>query len=160
MVQFLSINFFSFITSIFVGFFKSSHFLCHPVVAQFFSFFLLTFESSGKAISISRQVFSFLSFSTVSGRSSSIVRPVITDTPDVIVIPLTFMSLQVNVHSTCQYPITTHVYIRSRDVTSHLIVSVSVFRLCNCCASPHNVYVSCGLLHYITSCIYCQLVVS
>ena len=35
MVQFLSINFFSWISSIFVGFFKSSHFLCQPV------FFLL-----------------------------------------------------------------------------------------------------------------------
>ena len=31
MVQFLSINFFSWISSIFAGFFKSSHFLCHPV---------------------------------------------------------------------------------------------------------------------------------
>ena len=32
MVQFLSINFFSWISSIFVGFFKSSRFLCHPVL--------------------------------------------------------------------------------------------------------------------------------
>ena len=32
MVQFLSINFFSWIYSIFVGFFKSSLFLCHPVL--------------------------------------------------------------------------------------------------------------------------------
>ena len=31
MVQFLSINFFSWISSIFVGFFKSSRFLCHSV---------------------------------------------------------------------------------------------------------------------------------
>ena len=31
MVQFLSIIFFSWISSIFVGFFKSSCFLCHPV---------------------------------------------------------------------------------------------------------------------------------
>ena len=31
MVQFLSIKFFSWISSIFVGFFKSSRFLCHPV---------------------------------------------------------------------------------------------------------------------------------
>ena len=31
MVQFLSINFFSWISSIFVGFFKSSRFLCDPV---------------------------------------------------------------------------------------------------------------------------------
>ena len=28
MVQFLSVNFFSWISSIFVGFFKSSHFFC------------------------------------------------------------------------------------------------------------------------------------
>ena len=31
MVQFLSINFFSWISSIFVGFFNSSRFLCHSV---------------------------------------------------------------------------------------------------------------------------------
>ena len=33
-VQFLSINFFSWISSIFVGFFKSSRFLCHPVLRK------------------------------------------------------------------------------------------------------------------------------
>ena len=33
MVQFLSINFFSWISSICVGFFKISRFLCHPVQA-------------------------------------------------------------------------------------------------------------------------------
>jgi len=36
MVQFLSINFFSWISSILVGFFKSSRFLCHPVHASLF----------------------------------------------------------------------------------------------------------------------------
>ena len=35
MVQFLSIIFFSWISSIFVGFFKSSIFLCHPVFCCF-----------------------------------------------------------------------------------------------------------------------------
>ena len=35
MVQFLSIIFFSWISSIFVGFFKSSLFLCHPVHRNF-----------------------------------------------------------------------------------------------------------------------------
>ena len=34
MVQFLSIIFFSWISSIFVGFFKSSFFLCHPVFVR------------------------------------------------------------------------------------------------------------------------------
>ena len=38
MVQFLSINFFSWISSIFVGFFKSSRFLCHPVPMVFYKF--------------------------------------------------------------------------------------------------------------------------
>ena len=38
MVQFLSINFFCWISSIFVGLFKSSRFfLCHPVVTNFIS---------------------------------------------------------------------------------------------------------------------------
>ena len=32
MIQFLSINYFSWIFSIFVGFFKRSHFLCHPIL--------------------------------------------------------------------------------------------------------------------------------
>ena len=32
MIQFLSINFFSWISSIFVGYFKSSRFLCHSVL--------------------------------------------------------------------------------------------------------------------------------
>ena len=31
MIQFLSINFFFWISSIFVGFFRSSRFFCHPV---------------------------------------------------------------------------------------------------------------------------------
>ena len=34
MVQFLSINFFSWISSIFVGVFKSSRFFCHPVFRE------------------------------------------------------------------------------------------------------------------------------
>jgi len=54
---------------------------------------VLMFESSGTAISNSRQVFSFLSWSTVSGQFASIVRSVITGTSHIIVILLTHMAL-------------------------------------------------------------------
>ena len=55
--------------------------------------FVFTFESIGVAISISRQVFSFLSYSTVSGRFVSTVRSVTPGTSHIQVVPLTFMAL-------------------------------------------------------------------
>ena len=55
--------------------------------------FVLKFKSSGMAISISRQVFSFLSCSTVSGQFASIVWSVITGMPNIIAILLTFITL-------------------------------------------------------------------
>jgi len=60
---------------------------------SFLVLFALMFESSGLAISISRQVFSFSSQSTISGRFASIVQSVITVTSHIIVVPLTFMTL-------------------------------------------------------------------
>ena len=45
---------------------------------SFSVYFVLTFELSGMALSISGQVFSLLSCSTVSGRFASIVQPVMT----------------------------------------------------------------------------------
>ena len=59
-----------------------------------FIFLLLTFESTGMAISIRMQVFSFfLSSSTTSGRFASIVRSVITGTSHITMVPLTFKTL-------------------------------------------------------------------
>jgi hypothetical protein len=55
--------------------------------------FVLMFESCRMAISISRQVFCFLSCSAISGQFASIVRSVITGTSHIIVEPLTFMTL-------------------------------------------------------------------
>jgi hypothetical protein len=49
------------------------------------------------AISINRQVFSFLSCSALPGQFASTVRPVIPGTSHIIVVPLTF-----KVHSTCK----------------------------------------------------------
>jgi hypothetical protein len=54
---------------------------------------VLTFESCGMAISISKQVFSFLSRNTVSGWFASIVQSVITGASHIIVVPLIFMTL-------------------------------------------------------------------
>ena len=59
-----------------------------------FSVFLeLTFESPGMAIVISRQVFSFLSCSTISVQFASIVWSVINGMPNIIAISLTFTTL-------------------------------------------------------------------
>ena len=58
--------------------------------------FVLTSESSGVAISISMQVFSFLSCSTVSGWYASVVWSVITGTSYITVVPLTFNLLKPN----------------------------------------------------------------
>jgi len=62
-------------------------------VLSFSVCFVSTFELSGMAILISRQVFSFLSCSTISGQFPSIVRSVITGTFSIVVVPLTFMIL-------------------------------------------------------------------
>jgi len=45
-----------------------------------------------------------------------------------------------------------------RQISSHLIVSVGVFRWCKCCASYNIMF--CVLLPYSTSCIYCKFVAS
>jgi hypothetical protein len=63
---------------------------------------VLMFESSGMAILISMQVFYFLSCSTISGQFASNVPSVITGTFHIIVVTLTYMTLQVYVCSTCQ----------------------------------------------------------
>ena len=63
--------------------------------------FLLTFESSGMAISISKQIFSFLSCRTVSGRLTNIVQFVITGTSHIMVVLLTFMTLSQHLSLTC-----------------------------------------------------------
>jgi len=54
---------------------------------------MLKFETSGMAISICRQVFSFLSCSTTLGQLASIVQSGITGMSHIIVVPLTFMTL-------------------------------------------------------------------
>jgi hypothetical protein len=54
---------------------------------------MLTFESFVMAISISRQVFSFLSSSNISGWFATLVRYVITGLSHVTVVPLSFMTL-------------------------------------------------------------------
>jgi hypothetical protein len=54
---------------------------------------VLMFESCRMAISISRQVFCFLSCSAISCQFASIVQSVITGTSHIIVEPLTFMTL-------------------------------------------------------------------
>jgi hypothetical protein len=54
---------------------------------------VLKLESSGLAISISRQVFYFLSYSGIPGQFATIFRPVITGTCHIIVVPLTFKTL-------------------------------------------------------------------
>ena len=64
-------------------------------VVSFSVYFLLKFKLSGVAISISRQVFSLLSFSTVSGQFASIVRSMKTGSCHIMVVPLTFMALSV-----------------------------------------------------------------
>ena len=51
------------------------------------------FESSGRAILVSRQVFSFLSCSTISDQFASNVQSVITGASHIIVVQLTYMSL-------------------------------------------------------------------
>ena len=55
--------------------------------------FALAFESSGMVRSISRQIFSFLSCSTISGQFASIVKSVITSTSHIMVVPLTLLLL-------------------------------------------------------------------
>jgi len=59
--------------------------------------FVLKFESSGMAVSISRQVFSYLSCNTLWGQFASIVWSVITNVSHMIVV-----RFQVHVCSTCQ----------------------------------------------------------
>jgi len=65
--------------------------------------FVLNFELSGMAISISRQAFSLLSSSTIRGQFPSIVRSLITGTCHVMVVPLTFMTFSIvaNLSVTC-----------------------------------------------------------
>ena len=55
--------------------------------------FVLTFQSSGMAISIIRQVFSFLSCSTISCRFASIFRSVETGAAHITVVSLAFVTL-------------------------------------------------------------------
>jgi hypothetical protein len=55
--------------------------------------FMLTFESTGMAISISRQVFCFFSCCTVSDRFASSVRSVVTGTSYIIVVLWIFISI-------------------------------------------------------------------
>ena len=54
--------------------------------------FVLTFELSGIALSISRQAFSLSSCSALSDQFSSTVRSVITATYHIMVVPLIFMT--------------------------------------------------------------------
>ena len=68
---------------------------------RFSASFVLTFKSSGKAVLVSRQVFSLLSCSTISGQFASNVRSVITSMSHRIVVSLTG-PFEVCVHSTCQ----------------------------------------------------------
>ena len=75
--------------------------------------FMLMFESCRMAISISRQVFCFLSCSAISDQFASNVRSVIASTSHVIVEPLIFMTLS---GKCSQYPSVTcnpYVYISS-----------------------------------------------
>jgi len=55
--------------------------------------FVLMFESSGVAVSLSGLVFSVLSFSTISDQFVSIVQSVITGTSNIIVVLLTFITI-------------------------------------------------------------------
>ena len=102
--------------------------------------FVLTFETSGMAISISRQGFSFLTCSNISGQLASIVRSVINSTSHIIVVSLIFMTFPGVCSSylsvTCN-PI--RIY-RPVDVIRHHIVYISVFRWCKCCASCNNMF--------------------
>ena len=77
---------------------KSSYLLSFSVCL------ILILESSGMTTSISKQVFSFLSCSIISGRFASVVRSVITGTSHILMVPLTFMTLSssLSVRSACQ----------------------------------------------------------
>jgi hypothetical protein len=68
--------------------------ICRSLYLFSFSvYFVLMFESSGMAVSVSRLVFSVLSCSTVLGQFASIVQSVITGTSNVIVVLLIFITI-------------------------------------------------------------------
>ena len=83
------------------------------LLAGFFTLFCVTFEQSGMAISISRQAFTHLSYSTVSVRFATVFRSLIPGTSHIPAVPLRVMtfsdtcsqSLPVNCNPACSHTV-------------------------------------------------------
>jgi hypothetical protein len=126
--------------------------LCTCLVFQFLLCWHLNYLV---ALLITRPVFSFLSCSTLSDQFASVVHFVLTGMSHIKVVPLTFMTLQVYVHITCQLLVPPYVYISS-SVCNQLPYCVLVLSDGASIVRAATICFMCSA--FSTFCIYCHLV--